>query len=107
VPIRESEWYGLFVDFTPLQVTYLAVDILNATGNPHVLNQPTPIASKAWLNLLTFSGIISFSTFGLSVAVMLSYRRIKARKAENEMRHASASNEDRIKPQTQEPDKEI
>jgi hypothetical protein len=38
---------------------------------------------------------------------MLSYRRIKARKAENEMRHASASNEDRIKPQTQEPDKEI
>jgi len=91
VPTRQGFNYGAFPDMNVLETTYSAVDILNATNNLHLLDQPTPIASATWTNLAELSILISASTAAIVVLSVSAHSRLKAWKRHKEDTQASPS----------------
>ena len=91
IPVKASRYYGLFVDFPPLDTTYFSVAILNVTDSLHLLNKLTPVASKAFYNLV----ILSIVTSAFSFLGMLIYEGIKwARRTASVLRTREINVED-------------
>jgi hypothetical protein len=84
VPTRQGSNYGVFPDMGVLETTYFAVDILNATSNLHLLDQPTPIVSATWTNLAELSILTSASTTAIVILSVLTHSRLKAWKRRKE-----------------------
>lgn len=91
VPTRQGANYGVFPDMNVLETTYYAVDILNATNNLHLLDEPTPIVSATWTDLTELSILTSISAAAIVILTVLTHWRIKARKRRLEGAEASAS----------------
>lgn len=84
VPTRQDSNYGVFPDMSVLETTYFAVDILNATDNLHLLDQPTPIVSATWTNLAELSILTFASTAAIVILSVLTQSRLKAWKGRKE-----------------------
>lgn len=81
--IHTAERYGLhFGDTGPPTDSYYAIAVFNATGNLHLLDQPTPRIQRTWLNLIELSALITALTTGILVGVlrMQKWRQKKALK---------------------------
>lgn len=76
LPQVNTESYGLFHETAtdPLQDTFYAVSILNATGNLALLNQYTPRALQTRLNLVFLSTLVAFMT---TVTMLIYVRKIQ------------------------------
>ena len=71
IPTPGSEEYGLHCsDATPPGDSNYAIAVFNATGNMHLLDQPTPRVQKTWLNLIVLSAIITILTGATAIGVL-------------------------------------
>jgi prenyltransferase beta subunit len=91
LPVRQGTDYGLFPDLNILETAYFAINILNATNNLRLLDQPTPIVSATWTNLAELSILTSASTAAIVILSVSTHSRLKARKGRKEHTETSPS----------------
>jgi len=72
--VGKGNVYSLFLsDFLPVSATRFSIAILNWTDSLGTLDEPTPVAVRAWINLSAISILLSLAT----IPVMLVYKKLR------------------------------